>query len=67
MKRLSDDEVILDVDESHLDMWRGTEPEHFVRPKWGIYRSLADAENLRAEEEIVRFANFEVLKLEPTP
>jgi len=67
VKRLSDDEVILDVDESHLDMWRGTEPEHFVRPKWGIYRSLADAENLRAEEEIVRFANFEVLKLEPTP
>ena len=37
----------------------------FLRPKWGIYRSLLDAENLRADEEIVRFANFSVSEVMP--
>ena len=30
----------------------------FIRPKWGIYRSLNDVDNLR--DEIVRFANFSI-------
>ncbi len=30
----------------------------FIRPKWGIYRSLKDADNLR--DEIVLFANFSI-------
>ncbi len=30
----------------------------FIRPKWGIYRSLNDADNLR--DEIVSFANFSI-------
>lgn len=66
LTRLSDGEVIFDLEESDLDMWRGVSSQHFVRPKWGIYRSLDDFENLRAEEEIVRFANFEIQKLKIT-
>jgi hypothetical protein len=56
-------EVIFDISEQGLDMWRGTAGDHFVRPKWGIYRSLAEKEELRDEEEVVRFANFEVEKV----
>ncbi|MEM1175053.1 MAG: hypothetical protein AAGI27_09585 [Pseudomonadota bacterium] len=58
--RLRDDEVIFDIDVSDLDLWRGTDASHFVRPKWGIYRSLLDLGNLRPDEEVVRFANFSV-------
>ena len=56
-------EVVFDISEQGLDMWRGNAGDHFVRPKWGIYRSLAEKEDLRAEEEVVRFANFEVEKV----
>ncbi|MEO1481004.1 MAG: hypothetical protein AAFU77_02780 [Myxococcota bacterium] len=62
--RMSDNKVILDIDEAELDLWRGLDPDDFVRPKWGIYRSILDAENLRPDEEIVRFANFSVERLE---
>ena len=61
--RLRDGEVIFDVDIADLDLWRGEQSDHFVRPKWGIYRSIADPTNLRADEEIVRFARFEVDKV----
>ncbi len=58
--RMSDDEVIFNIDEQGLDLWRGEDPSHFVRPKWGIYRSILDLDNLRPDEENVRFANFSV-------
>ena len=58
--RMSDGEVIFDIDEQNLDLWRGEDASHFVRPKWGIYRSVLDADNLRPDEENVRFANFSV-------
>ncbi|MEM9401288.1 MAG: hypothetical protein AAGA44_02235 [Pseudomonadota bacterium] len=58
--RLRDDEVVFDIDVQGLDLWRGTDASHFVRPKWGIYRSLLDLDNLRPDEEAVRFANFSV-------
>jgi hypothetical protein len=58
--RMSDDAVIFDIDETGLDLWRGEEPSHFVRPKWGIYRSILDWDNLRPDQEDVRFANFSV-------
>jgi len=58
--RMSDNGVIFDIDESNLDLWRGEDASHFVRPKWGIYRSILDLDNLRPEEEVVRFANFSV-------
>lgn len=58
--RMRDDAVIFDIDETGLDLWRGEDPGHFVRPKWGIYRSILDRDNLRPDEETVRFANFSV-------
>lgn len=56
-------EVVFDISEQGLDMWRGTAGDHFVRPKWGIYRSLAEKDDLRATEEVVRFADFQVEKV----
>lgn len=58
-------DTIFDISAVNIDMWRGTSESHFVRPKWGIYRSLADIDNLRQEEEIVRFADFEIQKVMP--
>ncbi len=58
--RMRDDAVIFDIDERGLDLWRGEDASHFVRPKWGIYRSILDWDNLRSDEEDVRFANFVV-------
>lgn len=58
--RMGDDAVIFDIDERGLDLWRGEDASHFVRPKWGIYRSILDLDNLRPDEESVRFANFSV-------
>lgn len=63
--RLSDGEVLFDVTETDIDLWRGESSDHFVRPKWGIYRSLNDVENLRPDEEDVRFANFSISKVNP--
>ncbi len=63
--RMRDDEIIFDIDRSGLDLWRGEDPSHFVRPKWGIYRSILDLDNLRPDEENVRFANFSVSEVLP--
>lgn len=65
VKRLSDKKVIFDIDEPALDLWRGEDASHFVRPKWGIYRSILDLANLRPEEEDVRFANFSIKEVMP--
>jgi hypothetical protein len=32
---------------------------------YGIYRSILDKDNLRADEEIVRFANFSISEVMP--
>jgi len=42
----------------NLDLWR--DGASYVRPKWGIYRSLLDKDQLRAGEETVRFANIAI-------
>ena len=61
--RLRDGEVIFDLRRRGIDMWRGEGPTDFVRPKWGIYRSLRDRDHLRAAEDWVRFADFRVSKV----
>ena len=63
--RMRDDAVVFDIDERGLDLWRGEDTSHFVRPKWGIYRSILDWDNLRPDEETVRFANFSVSEVMP--
>jgi hypothetical protein len=51
---VSDGSVLLSYSNDNIDLWRtGTT---FVRPKWGIYRSLNNANFLRDEQ--VRFGGF---------
>jgi len=46
-------------------MWRGPDDNNtpYVRPKWGIYRSTEELNSLRAAEEQVFFADFEISEL----
>jgi len=46
--------ILLEYNSSKIDFWR--RGATFVRPKWGIYRSLDDKNRLR--DEIVRFDTF---------
>lgn len=54
---------LLDLSLNELDMLRGESSGDFVRPKWGIYRSLRSQDMLRADEEKVFFADFIVQRL----
>jgi hypothetical protein len=62
VKRLSDNKTVLAFESDEIDMWRGTKKSHFVRPKWGFYRSLKSKDMLAAEQDIIRFADFTVIK-----
>lgn len=52
--RMSDSKVLVDFMDDDLRMWK-TDAE-FIRPKWGIYRSLNQKEDLR--DEIILFNKF---------
>lgn len=58
IRRMSDDSVLLAYSNSNIDMWRDSTT--FVRPKWGIYRSLDDSTYLRDEQ--VLFNDFYIAK-----
>ncbi|MEP1382194.1 MAG: hypothetical protein ABJK64_00215 [Paraglaciecola sp.] len=62
VKRMSDKQTVLAFKSENIDMWRGTQKEHFVRPKWGFYRSLKSKHMLVNEQDSIRFADFEVVK-----
>ena len=64
LTRMSDGETIISLQDDNIDTWRGFEAADFVRPKWGIYRSIADdvIDSLRADEERVHFADFTIRK-----
>ena len=64
IKNLESGAIIAHVEEHGLDLWRGEGKLDFVRPKWGIYRSLKNQESLRGDEEIARFANFTITKMQ---
>jgi len=53
--------VILKTEQKNIDMWRTGCT--FVRPKWGIYRSLNSSTYLSEEEETAGFANFSIQKI----
>ena len=64
IKRVSNQKVVLHYSNSSIDTWQNG--ASFARPKWGIYRSLKNSDDLRDEE--VRFANFsikEIIRLNP--
>lgn len=69
--RMRDDTEMLAINETNIDMWRGSVNDSeigrtpFVRPKWGYYRSYADAQNLRDDEEEIRFADFVIKEVRP--
>jgi hypothetical protein len=54
IRRVSDDAILLEQHSPVLDLWRGTAT--FMRPKFGIYRSLNDLSYLR--DETLLFADF---------
>ncbi|MEP1552473.1 MAG: hypothetical protein ABJJ44_15670 [Paraglaciecola sp.] len=62
VKRMSDKQTVLAFKSENIDMWRGTQKDHFVRPKWGFYRSLKSKHMLVNEQDSIRFADFEVVK-----
>jgi hypothetical protein len=56
IKKVSDDSELFSYTNSSIKNWQ-TDAD-FVRPKWGIYRSLLNQADLRNEE--VLFANFSI-------
>ena len=59
IKKVSDGAVLFNYTNNAIINWRPS--ADFVRPKWGIYRSLNAASDLRDEE--VLFANFSIEEL----
>lgn len=60
IKKVSDGNILFSYNNNSIINWRPN--ADFVRPKWGIYRSLNNAQDLR--DEIVSFANFSIEELE---
>lgn len=59
IKRLSDDAVLLNYSSQKILTIR---PDNsFIRPKWGIYRSLLSSQDLR--DEAVRFSDYSIQEL----
>jgi len=58
LERVSDGVVLLEYSGADIDLWRTGST--FLRPKWGIYRSLNHPEQLRDEK--VLFADFVIEK-----
>jgi len=56
IKKVSDNTTLLSYSNNAIVNWRAG--ASFVRPKWGIYRSLLTPQDLRDEE--VLFANFSI-------
>lgn len=59
LTKLSDNSTVLSYSSTSLRMWRTNAT--FIRPKWGIYRSLNNSADLRNEE--VLFANFSIKEI----
>ena len=58
LKRVSDDKTLLSYNCDTLALWRAGST--FIRPKWGIYRSLLSPQYLR--DELGGFADFSMYK-----
>ncbi|MDP5229368.1 MAG: hypothetical protein NWQ38_03165 [Cellulophaga sp.] len=60
IKKVSDNAVLMAYSNNSIINWRAN--ANFVRPKWGIYRSLQNPQDLRDEE--VLFADFSITELD---
>ncbi len=56
IQRVSDGKELLNYRNTNLRMWKTD--ASFIRPKWGIYRSLNDASRLR--DEMLYFSDFSI-------
>jgi hypothetical protein len=56
IKNIATDEVVLSYNNTSIDAWQ--DGAEFARPKWGIYRSLNNQNDL--QDEIVKFADFSI-------
>jgi len=63
MTSLETDQNIFSIKKDNINMWSGGKTE-FMRPKWGIVRSIENTDRLRSEEERVRIADIEINKLQ---
>ena len=63
INRISDSINLLTYNRDNIRMWKTD--ASFIRPKWGIYRSLNHPEDLR--DEIVCFSDFYHLSPNPSP
>lgn len=62
MTRISDQKVLFSYNETEFGTWK--EGASFIRPKWGIYRSLNNADDLRDEE--VYFSDIRIEEIADT-
>lgn len=60
IKRINDNKIVLDYTNSTIAMWKVD--ASFIRPKWGIYRSLEDSTKLK--DESVYFDNITIEEIE---
>jgi len=60
IKRIADNETLFSYSNNSIVNWRPGAT--FVRPKWGIYRSLINDQDLRDEE--VLYANFSIEEID---
>jgi hypothetical protein len=44
------DEASINIDETALDVWRGTDASHLVHPTWRVYGSLVAASGCSGRE-----------------
>ena len=56
IKQVSNNKEIFNYTNSPLDTWQ--DGAEFARPKWGIYRSLKNKQDL--QDEILRYADFSI-------
>lgn len=63
INKVSDGTSLLSYSNVSIRMWKTM--ADFIRPKWGIYRSLNNSLDLRNEE--VLFANFSITEFPPLP
>ena len=56
IKNIATNQIILNYTTTNKDMWQ--DGADFARPKWGIYRSLNNKQDL--QDEIVKFADFSI-------
>ncbi|MBU2927960.1 T9SS type A sorting domain-containing protein [Winogradskyella psychrotolerans] len=61
INRISDNTTILSYTNDDIDMWQ--DGATFARPKWGIYRSLINIDDL--QDEVVLFNNFSIEEIDP--